>query len=175
MFKRKGIYYFMWSEGNWTNSSYGVSYATGSSPTGPFTAHGKILQSDPAVANGPGHHSVMCIPGTDEWYIVYHRHPLNDGDGNHRVVCIDKMQFDANDRIKNIVITNTGVDARPLTVTALQERKTPANGKSSANWMVVTNHSVRIVGRDGGSERRVTLSGATVNESHALPPRSHAQ
>jgi hypothetical protein len=35
--KRKGIYYLMWSEGEWTGSDYRVASATGPSPTGPFT------------------------------------------------------------------------------------------------------------------------------------------
>lgn len=36
MFLRKGIYYFLWSEGDWGNGSYRVAYATAKSVTGPF-------------------------------------------------------------------------------------------------------------------------------------------
>ncbi|WP_239461595.1 glycoside hydrolase family 43 protein [Occallatibacter savannae] len=115
MIKRKGVYYFMWSEGDWGGADYGVAYARGNSPSGPFTRVGKILQSDPAIAKGPGHHSVLHIPNTDDWYIVYHRHPLNSEGISKRVLAIDKMVFDKNGNIEPVVITKDGPAARVLT------------------------------------------------------------
>jgi len=114
MFLRKGKYYLMWSEGGWGGPNYSVAYAIGDSVLGPFKRIGKILQQDPAVATGAGHHSVMHIPNTDEYYIVYHRRPLGEKDPNHRVTCIDRMEFDANDQIKPVKITREGVTPRPL-------------------------------------------------------------
>ena len=114
MFIRGGKYYFMWSEGGWTGPDYSVAYAIADSPFGPFKRIGKILQQDPAIATGAGHHSVIQIPGKDEWYIVYHRRPLDQKDGNSRVTCIDRMEFDANGQIKPVKITNEGVPPRPL-------------------------------------------------------------
>ncbi len=114
MFKRNGKYYFMWSEGGWTGPDYRVAYAIGDSPFGPFMRIGVVLKQDPAVATGAGHHSVINIPGSDDWYIVYHRRPLGETDGNHRVVCIDKMYFDADGLIKPVKITNEGVEVRVL-------------------------------------------------------------
>ena len=114
MFVRKGVYYFMWSEGGWTGPDYSVAYATSTSPFGPFERVGKILQQDPQVARGAGHHSVIQIPGTDEWYIIYHRRPLTETDGNHRETCIDRMYFDEKGAIKPVKITVEGVKARPL-------------------------------------------------------------
>jgi beta-xylosidase len=110
MFKKDGKYYFMWSEGGWTGPDYAVAYAIGSSPLGPFERAGKILQQDPAVATGAGHHSVLHAPGSSKWYIVYHRRPLGDRDRNHRVVCIDEMRFDAAGAIQPVVITMDGVE-----------------------------------------------------------------
>lgn len=114
MFVRAGRYYLMWSEGGWTGPDYSVAYAIGNGPLGPFTRIGKILQQDPKIATGAGHHSVLQIPGTDEWYVVYHRRPLGETDANHRVVCIDRMHFTSDGRIEPVVITNEGVPARPL-------------------------------------------------------------
>ena len=113
MLIKDGRYYFMWSEGGWTGPNYAVAYAVGSSPFGPFTRVGKILQQDPAVATGAGHHSVIQAPGTGPWYIVYHRRPPGDSDRNHRVVCIDELRFDENGAILPVTITNTGVARRP--------------------------------------------------------------
>lgn len=114
MFKRKGKYYFMWSEGGWTGPDYRVAYAIGDTPFGPFKRIGTILKQDASIATGAGHHSVINVPGTDEWYIVYHRRPLTETDANHRVMCIDKMYFDTDGTIKPVKITNEGVTARKL-------------------------------------------------------------
>jgi len=112
MIKRRGVYYFMWSEGSWENSTYGVAYARSNSPTGPFIREGKILQTDPAIANGPGHHSVLQIPGTDIWYIVYHRHPLGTTGANERVMAIDRMTFAPDGSIEPVKMTEDGPGAR---------------------------------------------------------------
>ncbi|MCW3091163.1 MAG: arabinan endo,5-alpha-L-arabinosidase [Ferruginibacter sp.] len=109
MFIRKGKYYFMWSEGGWTGPDYSVAYAMGDSPLGPFKRIRKVLQQDTSIATGAGHHSVLNIPGTDDWYIIYHRRPLTERDGNSRETCIDKMYFDAAGFIKPVIITKTGV------------------------------------------------------------------
>ena len=114
MFKRNGKYYFMWSEGGWGGPDYSVAYAIADSPFGPFKRIGKILQQDPDVATGAGHHSVIHIPNSDEWYIVYHRRPLGETDGNHRETCIDKMGFNDDGTIKPVKITFEGVAKRVL-------------------------------------------------------------
>jgi beta-xylosidase len=109
MFVRNKKYYFMWSEGNWTGPDYSVAYAISDSPLGPFERIGKILQEDPAIATGAGHHSVFQLPGKDLWYIVYHRRPLGETDGNHRVTCIDELKFDDHGFIKPVQMTSQGV------------------------------------------------------------------
>jgi outer membrane protein assembly factor BamE (lipoprotein component of BamABCDE complex) len=57
---------------------------------------------------------VIKVPGKDEWYIVYHRRPLTETDGNHRVTCIDKMTFDKDGLITPVKITDEGVSANKL-------------------------------------------------------------
>jgi beta-xylosidase len=109
MFIRNGKYYFMWSEGGWTGPDYSVAYAISDSPFGPFKRVGKILRQDPSIATGAGHHSVIHVPGTDDYYIVYHRRPLNETDRNSREVSIDRMEFDNSGMIKQVVMTKTGV------------------------------------------------------------------
>ncbi len=109
MFKRNGKYYFMWSEGGWTGPNYSVAYAIADSPFGPFKRIAKILQQDPAIANGAGHHSIIRHPKTDQHYIIYHRRPNSEKDGNSRETCIDLMNFDINGLILPIKITVEGV------------------------------------------------------------------
>ncbi len=114
MFKRDGKYYFMWSEGGWGGPDYRVAYAIADSPFGPFERVGTILHTDPEVATGAGHHSVIRVPGTDDYYIVYHRHPLGATDGNDRVTCMDRMLFDADGHIVPVKMTFTGPESRKL-------------------------------------------------------------
>jgi beta-xylosidase len=114
MFRQNGKYYFMWSEGGWTGPNYSVAYAIGDSPLGPFKRVAKVLQQDPAIATGAGHHSVLHVPAADRWFIVYHRRPRGETDANHRVTCIDEMRFDEQGLILPIKITREGVPPLPL-------------------------------------------------------------
>jgi len=109
MIKRNEQYYFMWSEGGWGGPGYSVAYAISDSPLGPFHRVGKILEKNLDIATGTGHHGTLYNPETDEWYIVYHRRPLTETDGNHRVVCIDMMHFNSDGTIKPVEMTFKGV------------------------------------------------------------------
>lgn len=111
---RKGIYYFMWSENDTRSEDYRVRYGTSKSPLGPveIPENNLILNKIPEQGiYGTGHHSVIQIPGKDEWRIVYHRFNIPDGinmgrsAGYHREVCIDKLEFNEDGSIKPVVPT----------------------------------------------------------------------
>ncbi len=109
--KRQGTYYFMWSEDDTRSENYHVAYATGPSPLGPWTERGTILAKRPEYGiKGTGHHSVVNRPGTDDWYIVYHRFALNGpgrpgGDGTHRETTVDRLRFAPDGTIVPVVPT----------------------------------------------------------------------
>lgn len=105
MFKKDNTYYFMWSEGDWVNGTYHVAYSKSDSPYGPFVDKKVILESQEGIANGPGHHGYLKLEESDDWVIVYHRRIIGDLEAGHRVLCIDKMEFD-NGEIKPVVMTN---------------------------------------------------------------------
>lgn len=114
MVKRDGTYYFMWSEGEWTNDSYCAAYGTSKSPYGPFEYGGKLLVNNPAIARAAGHHSVLRLPGTtDEWMVCYHRRPLDATSPFHRVVCAERLEFRADGTIATATLTHEGVPAHP--------------------------------------------------------------
>ena len=98
--ERDGKFYFMWSEGDWTKDNYRVGYSISDTPYGPFKRVGTILESDGEHGTGAGHHSV--VRRDDEFYIIYHRHPLGSTDGNDRVVCIDRLEFDSDGHIRPV-------------------------------------------------------------------------
>lgn len=112
MFIKNNKYYFMWSEGGWTGPDYCVAYAIADSPMGPFKRIGKILEQDPKIAVGAGHHSIIKVPNPEKYYIVYHRRPLTETHANSRETCIEEMHFDENGLIKPVTITNEGVKAQ---------------------------------------------------------------
>lgn len=114
VFYRDGYYYFTWSKNDTRSPDYQVRYVKSTSPTGPIDASkGEIILSKDESKGiyGTGHHSVLQIPGKDEWYIVYHRFKRPDGikmgrdAGYNREVCIDKLEFDQDGNIKTVIPT----------------------------------------------------------------------
>lgn len=116
-FKRAGKYYLTWSEDDTGSENYSVAYAMSDSPIGPFTKIGTILSKDLSLGiKATGHQSVLKIPNKDEYYMVYHRFAMPNGDGTHRETCIDKMEFNADGTIKTIKPTLEGITV-PNTIT----------------------------------------------------------
>ena len=115
VFYRNGLYYFMWSVDDTGAANYHVVYGTSKSPLGPIEVAKDpiVLIQDPQhEIYGTAHNSVIQKPGTDEWYIVYHRinkDYIHHQPGVHREVCIDKMEFNADGTIKRVVPTHKGV------------------------------------------------------------------
>jgi hypothetical protein len=113
---RKGLYHLTYSIDDTGSEDYRVGYATSTSITGSWNYHGVVLQKD--VNKGilaTGHNSIINVPGTDEWYMAYHRFAIPGGDGTHREVTIDKVTFDQNTGLMNFVVpTLSSVKAFPV-------------------------------------------------------------
>lgn len=100
--KRKGLYFEMFSGGNWQNITYGVGYAVSDSldSTDEWvqqidgTDTLPLLRTIPDKVIGPGHNSVVSGPNGRELFCVYHR-----WQDNKRVMCIDRMDFAGGDRL----------------------------------------------------------------------------
>jgi beta-xylosidase len=113
---RKGLYHLTYSIDDTGSEDYRVGYATSNSITGKWTYHGVVLQKD--VSQGilaTGHNSIINVPGTDEWYMAYHRFAIPGGDGTHREVTINKVTFDKKTGLMNAVVpTLSSVKAFPV-------------------------------------------------------------
>ena len=102
-----------------------MAYGTSTSPKGPIKVATKpivIIQDANSKIYGTGHNSILNIPGTDDWYIVYHRinkSYLSNGPGYHREVCIDKLTFAEDGTINQVTPTHEGI--APVDVSALVE------------------------------------------------------
>ncbi|MBW3630305.1 MAG: family 43 glycosylhydrolase, partial [Gemmatimonadetes bacterium] len=109
--KRNGIYYLSYSNGGWNTPDYNVRYATGSSAVGPWTYQDQILSRDYNFS-GPGHHSILQRPSSDDWYIVYHRY--EDGTelgATRRATAIDRLTYSGN-TIERVTMTGAVPNGR---------------------------------------------------------------
>lgn len=123
VFYRNGKYYFTWSQNDTRSPDYQVRYGTADGPLGKINLpeNNLVLAKDTAAGiYGTGHHSVLQLPGSDKWYIVYHRFSYPDGihmgpsAGYNREVCIDVLQFDKQGNIMRTIPTHEGVKAVKL-------------------------------------------------------------
>ncbi|RXK85530.1 family 43 glycosylhydrolase [Filimonas effusa] len=121
VFYRNGRYYFLWSENDTRDADYGVRYGYSTSPLGKITIpkHNSVITKNSSKGiYGTGHNSVLNIPGTDEWYIVYHRFNYPKGihwgeaAGYNREVCIDRMTFTEDGFIEEVTPTHEGIGER---------------------------------------------------------------
>lgn len=118
VFYREGKYYFMWSQDDTRSENYRVRYAIGSAPLSSLqipTDNLVIAKDLTSGIYGTGHHSVVQVPGKDEWYIVYHRFNYPEGinmgraAGYNREVCIDRLLFNENDGLQQVGPTLAGI------------------------------------------------------------------
>lgn len=121
MIKRQGLYYFMWSENDARDVDYRVAYGISRSPLGPIeTPPDNVVLRKHGRALGTGHHSVIQVPGTDRWYIFYHRHAVPNGNGYVRETCLSPMEFGPDGRIEKVDPLATafpeGSAGEPITV-----------------------------------------------------------
>ncbi|KAK2056584.1 family 43 glycosyl hydrolase [Colletotrichum caudatum] len=114
---RNGLYHLTYSIDDTGSENYRVGYATSESATGPWTYRGVILQKDPSQGIlGTGHNSMFNVPGTDDWYIVYHRFAIPGGGGYRRETTIDHVTFDPETGLINPVVptlTSVGPETVP--------------------------------------------------------------
>ncbi|MFW2514697.1 family 43 glycosylhydrolase, partial [Demequina sp. SO4-13] len=95
MVYRDGMYHLTYSIDDTGSENYRVGYATSDTPEGPWTYRGVILEKDPSLGIlGTGHNSIVNVPGTDDWYIAYHRFAIPEGNGTNRETTIDRLTFD---------------------------------------------------------------------------------
>lgn len=108
---RDGTYHLTYAIDDTGSPNYRVGYATSDSIHGPWTYRGVILEKDVSQGIlGPGHSSIIQVPGTDEWYIAYHRFAMPGGDGTHRETTIDRLTFGEDGLMQPVVPTLTSID-----------------------------------------------------------------
>ncbi|KAJ3578070.1 hypothetical protein NPX13_g2501 [Xylaria arbuscula] len=102
IFQRNGIYYFVCLAGQPNEPDCSVSYAAADTPLGPFSPVAKMLQPDDAVAKSIGRSTVVNVPNTDIWYILYERQPLSPTNEYHRILAYDRVYFNEDNSIQPV-------------------------------------------------------------------------
>ncbi|KAL7621720.1 hypothetical protein AAE478_009047 [Parahypoxylon ruwenzoriense] len=90
MHKRGDVYYFSYSTGD----THYLVYATGSSPLGPFTYAGRILEP---VLGWTTHHSIVEFRG--RWWLFHHDCELSNGVNHLRSVKVKEIFYDKDGKI----------------------------------------------------------------------------
>jgi beta-xylosidase len=91
MHKYNGLYYLSYSTGD----THFLVYATGKSPTGPFTYRGRILTPPLGWTT---HHSIVEVKG--RWWLYYHDASLSGGISHKRCLKVQELFYNADGTIK---------------------------------------------------------------------------
>ena len=150
--KRKGIYYEMFSGGNWQNITYGVSFAVSEDirrdeEWTQFSDGEKvlpILRTIPDMVVGPGHNSVVRGVNNRELYCVYHRWTEHG-----RVLSIDRMDF-AGKRIfiKGATTTPQIAPYKPTFADFFDSENLSENRQMTGDWKISDAEAVNEFSSD---------------------------
>lgn len=105
--KINGTYYYIYSghQRHGESNCATLNYATATSPFGPYTYRGVIIdnwESHKAIVNNHG--SVIEIDG--QWYIFYHR--PTQGGPSMRKACVEPIYFNPDGTIQEVEMTTQG-------------------------------------------------------------------
>ncbi len=104
VFERNGIYYLTFPHVE--NKTERLEYAMGSSPLGPFTMTGVIMDESPTGC-WTNHHSIVEFNG--QWYLFYHHNDLSPKFDKNRSIRIDSLFFNEDGTIRKVIPTLRGV------------------------------------------------------------------
>ncbi|MBE5927974.1 MAG: carbohydrate-binding protein [Lachnospiraceae bacterium] len=99
------------------NAGEAMRYATSTSPTGPWTHHGSVMEMESisAVEDNGGHGSFTIHGGVVDYkgksFMFYHNGALAGGGGYHRSACIEEFEYDADGKIPVMRMSLNGANA----------------------------------------------------------------
>ena len=110
LFERQGTYYLTYP--HVANKTERLEYATSTSPLGPFTVRGVLMDESPTGC-WTNHHSIVEV--NRQWYLFYHHNDLSPQFDKNRSVRLDSLFFEPDGVIRKVTPTLRGVgltDAR---------------------------------------------------------------
>lgn len=109
---RKGLYHFTYAINDTRSEYYATGYAKSTNISASYTYRYPILQLNATLdILGTGGNTLVNVPGSDRWYIAYHRFQILGGNRTMRKTCIESVEFDGETGlIKKVVPTPEGVE-----------------------------------------------------------------
>jgi arabinoxylan arabinofuranohydrolase len=134
MTKRNGIYYLVFADMVRGDAPTCIGYATATSPMGPYTYGGVIVDNNYSnPGNWNNHGSIAELGG--QWYVFYHR--STHGCKTMRTACVEPIRFLTDGSIPEVEMTSQGAQG-PLSAFAPIE----------AEWACILNGNARIEQQD---------------------------
>lgn len=135
--KRRGFYYVIYTDTS-RGKATALAYATSSSPMGPFTKQGIIIDNLGCDRETWNNHGSIC-EFQGNWYVFYHR--SSQGSVFNRRVCVEPISFDAEGRIAEVDMTTQGIDG-PLPANKTLEacRACLLSGKVRTSLSTLSDH-----------------------------------
>ncbi|KAL1612202.1 hypothetical protein SLS60_000426 [Paraconiothyrium brasiliense] len=147
--KRSGTYYMLYAANNaganspCTPTSYHacIAYGTASSPLGPWTFRGVILD---IVSSTTSHSGAVEYKG--KWYLVYHTADATNGGHFRRSVAWDELNFDTQSppRINKVVQTHRALSAPVPTRNIAPKAKASSVNATPIQYWVESLHDGKI-------------------------------
>lgn len=112
VFKRNGHYYLTFP---WVRNEGGtetLAYAMSDKPLGPWEFKG-VFMKESSTGCWTNHHSIVCYQ--DEWYLFYHHNDYSPHDDKRRAVRIDRIKFNPDGTLCEVIPTLRGVGVTPST------------------------------------------------------------
>lgn len=122
----KPVYLLTYSGNNYANQHYGVGFATGASPLGPWrkSATNPVLAQDPAKRLfSTGHGSVVQSPDGRQWFYVHHGRPSIR---ENRRLYTQSMRIDSNETPAIAIVASADDQPLPSGVAPLRIVASPA-------------------------------------------------
>jgi len=102
-YKRESLYYLVFAA---TSGTEKISYATSTSPTGPWSVRGDIMGPGKTFTN---HAGIVDYKGHS--YFFYHNSALPGGNDYRRSVCVEEFTYGTDGSIPALTMSNEGPDA----------------------------------------------------------------
>jgi hypothetical protein len=110
MFERKGIYYLTYPHVE--NKTERLEYAISSSPMGPFTFKG-VIMDESSTGCWTNHQSIVEYKG--QWYLFYHNDDLSPKFDKSRSIRADSLFFNTDGSIRKVNPTLRGIGVTQAT------------------------------------------------------------
>jgi hypothetical protein len=130
LFKRAGVYYYLYTLGAYENYRYAYMFSR-VSPLGPWESPADDIIAQTNHSRhifGPGHGSVFRDPQTNQWYLAYLEYGRG---GSNRQILVERLEFLPNGAIKPLKLTGVPIGAlRPVVPERNLARKAVAAASS---------------------------------------------